>query len=71
MGHDIVVGISDMSQQGHVMEDILHIYAGSVIWEESKEKSEKVEVESDWRILEKGRKYFAGVDYYLADQAKK
>ena len=55
MGHDRVVGISDMSQQGHVMEDILHIYVGSVIWEESKEKSEKVEVESDWRILEKGR----------------
>jgi len=41
-----------------------------LLWEESKEKPEKVEVESDWRILDKGRKYFASVGY-LADQAKK
>jgi hypothetical protein len=43
-----------------MMEDKLHTCCiGSAIWEESKEKPEKVEVESDWRILDKGRKYFA------------
>jgi len=48
-----------------MMEDKLQLYG-----KKARRNRKRVEAESDWRILDKGRKYFASVGY-LADQAKK